>query len=203
MELVDELMTPGCPQCAYKHLSAALSYLADKCETVCAEHEILLARAKINLAECRMGYHKHFPFAIGLMERAETVAIATGYSAVAEIIRNVRVKLIAEGETMIPYSILAMTHGPCAVSIGSMMWAHIAEANREFRFDRVVEANEDSLLGALASIRIDYFDLPDEQPEKGGEEVMACGTKKAAPKKCCKAACKGGKCSAPKKGCKK
>lgn len=189
MEIVDELMTPGCPQCAYKHLSAALSYLADKCETVVAEHEILVARAKVNLVECQMGYRKHFPFAIGLLERAETVAISTGYSLAASAIRDFRVGLIRDGEDAIPKTI-----GRLEVDNGPMMWAHIIEANREFSFDRVVEANENSLLGALASIRIDYFDIPDEQPEKGGDEVMACGTKKAV-----KAACKGGKCAPAKK----
>lgn len=169
LEIHDEIMTPGCPQCAYKHLSAALSYLADRGSLIVAEHEILIARAKVNLAECAMGYHRHFPLAIGLMERAETAAVAAGFHVVAEAVRNVRIKLIAGGEKMIPFAIDAMSGDACTVDNGAMMWAHITEAAREYRFANPVSASEDSIVSALAEIRRDYFDLPDEQPEKGGE----------------------------------
>ena len=72
MDTVDELMTPGCPNCAVKHLSAALAYFVDegneKYETVDLDDALVfVGRAVVNLIESLNGYPSHFDFAIGLI----------------------------------------------------------------------------------------------------------------------------------------
>ena len=76
MEVVDELMTPGCPQCAIKHLSAALYHRAVKApgSPVAQTYRVLTAVAKINLYEVLNGYKSHLWYGVGALERAEEIA---------------------------------------------------------------------------------------------------------------------------------
>ena len=198
MDTVDELMTPGCPNCAVKHLSAALAYFVDSGDT---KHEIIglddapvfVGRAVVNLVESLNGYPSHFDFAIGLIERAEekfTFTYTQTASSPVGRLRRIR---------------LALTDGTMSASFGAaelysfarsygMMLAHVAEALRELRSIPLPAAlTAEWFRDTIAEVKKEYFDFG-ETEGKGGEEVMACGTKKAA-----KAACKGGKCAPAKK----
>ena len=75
---MDELDTAGCPNCAVKHLCAALECYLDTPhrfrELPYSDVEVYLARAMVNLVEAHTGYASHKWFAIGLMEHAEEVS---------------------------------------------------------------------------------------------------------------------------------
>lgn len=71
---INDVLTDPCPQCALKHLSAALFYAANMssgekiapfADDVCA------ATALINIAEYRSGYKSHFGYIIGALVAAE------------------------------------------------------------------------------------------------------------------------------------
>ena len=74
-EVNDELMTPGCPQCAVKHLSAALyhrAHLAGGGEDLRPDpYMVCVCTAYINLVEVRTGYFSHLWYAVGALVRAE------------------------------------------------------------------------------------------------------------------------------------
>lgn len=201
MEIVDELMTPGCPQCAVKHLSAALYHAATlgrvphRIDTL--ESMVMLARAYINLGEVLIGYRSHLWFAVGLLQRSEELALTEGSDSSAARQARLTLELIgmnAVRETMRNIKIDAY------LDPATMYVAHVDEAMRELPSFSWAGGFDD-IPATIDNIRKEYFDSGEEAPGasaeaegEGGEEVMACGTKKAA-----KAACKGGKCAPAKK----
>lgn len=213
LEINDELMTPGCPQCAVKHLSAALSYAADAKSLGFlhpgTESLLLMAKAYINLGEVAVGYKSHLWYAVGLLQRAEEAAVRTGEVGTAEASREARLGLEEGGEeylrTAMELLYPRLAHCPRALEL-----AHFAEASRELPEWTGWTGDYASDIGR---IRDDFFTAMKEAPaaseetaEKGGEEAMA--TKKAAKKapaflkkgdpKAKQAACKGGKCKGGK-----
>jgi hypothetical protein len=150
-EPVDEIMTPGCPQCAVKHLCAALSYLADRRGSAgtADEHEILVARACVNLSECAAGYHSHLHLAVGLLERAETLMAMTACGELAST-REVRVMLIRDGESAVSDALKALVR---KTPLDAFMWAHLVEPAREFGLGQAVEPTEESIVSAISRIR--------------------------------------------------
>jgi len=198
MEIVDELDTPGCPQCAVKHLCAALSYAADHNggDEQPGNEFVLAARALINLAEAIVGYRSHVDFAIGLLERAEREALMRrGGLGFATKVRALRLACISQrfddeaGEAVL--AIHAELH-PAAY-----MRAHLEEAARELpgAFSvPVVAVTVPGIQAFIAKVRNDYFDLPPstvpgEETQTGKEPEMATAKKKTG-------ACKGAKCAA-------
>ena len=208
MEIVDEILTPGCPNCAVKHLSAAITYAAlDTCEPhdwpIWAVNE---ARARINAVEFLEGYESHFELAVGFLELAEEEACSAGSPAAAEVVRERRVKLMASKDAGNVGEFVKSVPPGC----GLMMLAHIEEALREMPKDDefrlitltgVCSANtrEDLvavLRKAVAHVRREYFEF-NEPGKKGGEDTMTCNIKKPVAKKADpkakQVACKGGK----------
>lgn len=201
MEIVDELMTPGCPNCARKHLSAAVERVVDGLDIQDrrnADVMVILARAYINFVEAAEGYLSHRDYAIGLLVAAEERLVRRGDTEYAKIIRAIRTGLMEN-----PTDLEAL-YIEC---VDRLALAHIHEAFRElpelsYEFDRngfgsCSQETVDKLVAMIHWIDERYFSNTPEKPEKGGEETMACG------KKTVKAACKGGKCGGKKGGCKK
>ena len=187
MDIVDELMTPGCPQCAIKHLSAALYHAAtlgrvpvrsDVCESM-----VYLARAYINLGEVLIGYESHLWFAVGLLQRSEERALTEGSATNAA--RQARLTLELHGmkavrETMRNIAIDAY------LDPATMCIAHIDEAMRELPAF-LWSGSFENIPATIERIRGDFMvneEVPGASTEaegKGGESAMA--TKKAAGKK--------------------
>lgn len=199
LKIVDELITPGCPQCAVKHLSAALYHAAElgriphRLELL--DSIVLIARAYINLGEVLIGYKSHLWFAVGLLQRAEERALTEVSSTTAA--RAARLALEERGangvrDTM--RNLMIDVHLDHAV----MCLAHMDEAVRELPAF-AGEMRMDDLIGSIERIRKEYFDLPEAAVAEGetttnqGEPEMATA-KKAAPatKKGTKCADKGG-----------
>lgn len=202
MEIVDELMTPGCPNCARKHLSAAVERVVDGLNVQDrrnADVLTILARAYINFIEAAEGYLSHRDYAVGLLVAAEERLVRRGDTEYAKTIRAIRTGLMEN-----PTDLEAL-YIEC---VDRLTLAHIHEAFRElpelsYEFDRngfgsCSQETVDKLVAMIRWIDERYFSNTPEKPEKGGEETMACGTKKTV-----KAACKGGKCGGKKGGCKK
>jgi hypothetical protein len=197
MDIVDELMTPGCPQCAIKHLSAAIYYRAqhhrvEGAPHVAVYHRTRAAVALINLAEALTGYKSHLWFAVGLLQRAEERAL-TEVSSIAAA-RTARLALEERGaygviDTM--RNLMIDVHLDHAV----MCLAHMDEAVRELPAF-AGEMRMDDLIGSIEKIREEFFPKNDlagaaVAPEEGntnqeGEPTMATAKK----------ACKGAKCAA-------
>ena len=201
MEIVDELMTPGCPNCARKHLSAAVERVVDGLNVQDrrnADVLTILARAYINFIEAAEGYLSHRDYAVGLLVAAEERLVRRGDTEYAKTIRAIRTDLMEN-----PTALEAL-YLEC---VDRLALAHIHEAFRElpelsYEFDRncfgsCSQETVDKLVAMIRWIDERYFSNTPEKPEKGGEETMACG------KKTVKAACKGGKCGGKKGGCKK
>lgn len=215
-EVVDELFTPGCPQCAVKHLCAVVADAAALAgETALSlvdpplpfEAGVALATAFINFVEAAEGYASHFDYAVGLLERAEELVVAFSAEAQASLaakVRGVRVAAMASGDPGDAARAMVTAFG--FPNAAHRMYAHWNEARRElpgFPWDDTAGWTPrvaDVALKCVSRIRGEYFDFgKPEDPEKGGDDTMATKkTAKPAPK-----ACKGGKCAAPKKGCKK
>lgn len=209
METVDELMTPGCPQCARKHLSAAIALSAlaghdggswdvaagnvDPCV------QVYVARAFVNLVEASEGYASHVAFARGLLVLAEETAPA----AIARGIRAVRLALDEEA-----FDPRTMRKWFCMQAEAA---AHELEARRElpgFDWEACVAESGPSPRvrtweAALAAIDAEYFSFDGGEPDggKGGEDTMASAKKPAFLGK--KADAKKGGKACGKKGCKK
>ena len=202
MEIVDELMTPGCPNCARKHLSAAVERVVDGLNVQDrrnADVLTILARAYINFIEAAEGYLSHRDYAVGLLVAAEERLVRRGDTEYAKAIRAIRTGLMEN-----PTDLEAL-YLEC---VDRLALAHIHEAFRElpelsYEFDRncfgsCSQETVDRLVAMIRWIDERYFLIKPEEPGKGGESTMACGTKKTV-----KAACKGGKCGGKKGGCKK
>lgn len=202
MEIVDELTTPGCPNCALKHLSAALSLLVDTksstATTLPGTHDpevdafaVLEARALINFVEAIEGYKSHWDFGIGLLVRAEASAIAAGLPILSKILRDTRCN-----------AMLAQTREDCtkvvrdlaeAVSRPAEARAHIEEAIRELPAMRTIYHEIRAVCNLVALVvklikwvREEYFsDFETKENEEKGEETMAMkkAPAKAAAKK--------------------
>ena len=211
LEINDELMTPGCPQCAIKHLSAALYYRAEGFaiakqtptglflgQLPPPSDRVLLARAYINLGEVLVGYKSHLWFAVGLLQRSEEESRREGGEGA--VAREARLILEQKGLDGAREAMQAI-HGGTLLCAAEMEMAHMQEAHRE-----LPEFSDPfySLEAAIAKIRAEYFDLPEvtvaegEETPKEKEPEMATAKKKAPVKAakastCAKCACKGGK----------
>jgi len=197
MKVVDELFTPGCPQCAVKHLSAALYHAAELGRVPhrleLPDSIVLIARAYINLGEVLIGYKSHLWFAVGLLQRAEERALTEVSSTTAA--RIARLTLEERGgygviDTM--RNLMIDVHLDHAV----MCLAHMDEAVRELPAF-AGEMRMDDLIGTIEKIREEFFPENNDlagaavAPEEGntnqeGEPTMATAKK----------ACKGTKCAA-------
>ena len=200
MEINDELMIP-CAQCCRKHLSAAIAHYADSNADVGAAinyHEVLVARALINLCEAEEGYDSHRPFAVGLLTKAEQECADSG---TRNAIRRFRLD-VCDGKYDFVFPGIYPTE---------LEWyrAHVLEAEREFPDIRTAverepfyrdNMSEPELRQAEVNYRLAQLKWLDENvfgykpKEKGGKEMATCNKKKG-----CKAACKGGKTAPAKK----
>lgn len=207
MELTDELFTPGCPNCAIKHLSTCLAFEAmsrsplsqlDGPPCIPMKAGVLLSRAYINFVECAEGYKSHFDFAVGLLVLAEEAMVSSGNTDLAlfvSTIRAIRIHAMADRDPVTAATALSEYVHPTHEA-----QAHLEEAIRELPTLGLKDTVDTQK--AIHVIHDEYFKTLEDQ-EKGGEEDMA--TKKIvkpAAKAAAKAACKGGKCTA-KKACKK
>jgi hypothetical protein len=196
MKVVDELFTPGCPQCAVKHLSAALYHHARTAHTLTSAPDpymVCVCTAYINLVEVRAGYHSHLWYAVGALVRAEERFAPRIGECVA---RDVRLMLEQYGEMALIDAINCIEAGTAP---GHEEWAaaHYAEAMRELPAMQA-GMRMDDLIGSIERIREEFFNLPpstvpggDETTKTEKEPDMATA-KKAAPKGA-KCAAKGGK----------
>lgn len=200
LEIHDELMTPGCPQCAIKHLSAAIYYRAqhhrvEGAPHVAVYHRTRAAVALINLAEALTGYKSHLWFAVGALVDGEVFALIACESHYAARMREARIELEQKGEAAIA-KVMGHLFQFCQITNADWESAHYGEAQRELPAWDAWSSDYDLV---IRKIREEYF-ITDEAPgasaeaaEKGGESDMA--TKKAAKAdpKAAKAAAKGGK----------
>lgn len=196
----DELMTPGCPQCAVKHLSAALYHRAKMpdpmMEAVSSPYMRCVCTAYINLVEVRAGYRSHLWYAVGALVRAEELVAPRTVGCVA---RMARLMLEERGIDALSDALECIQAGTVP-NHADWAAAHFDEAVRELPAF-AAKMRMDDLIGSIERIREEYFDLEEapvasnEDVGEGGECDMA--TKKAmkapAKKAACKAACKGGK----------
>ena len=206
-EINDELMTPGCPQCAIKHLSAALYHAAKgvlEKDVSPDEYMTCVCTAYINIVEVRAGYHSHLWYAVGALVRAEE-HFAVGLGGC--VAREARLMLERYGEGALIDALRCIREGT-APSHADWAAAHFDEARRELPAEEG-EMRMGDLAGSIEYLWKKYLEAPVASPEdvgKGGESDMA--TKKAPPAflakgkdaKGAKAACKGGK--AKKAACK-
>lgn len=212
MTVVDELMTPGCPNCAVKHLSACIERVVNYGGPFstgdeghrCADQ--LLARAYINFIESEEGYTSHFDYAIGLLVEAEESSVHEAATNWAKSIRELRVKFMTGSFP------LRDLYDMCYEQLAA---AHYVEAFRELPvlgdnfnplFPGYDQAGVDKIREIISWVKREYFcaGLSEEyEGEEGGENIMA--TKKAVKpvakkaekpvaKKATKACSKGGKC---------
>ena len=208
METHDELMTPGCPQCAVKHLSAALMYMITPGRHgFAARSKVWMAVAKINLAEVLVGYESHLWYAVGMLQRSEETALAEGSSYATA--RHARLLLEEKGLAGAAEALREIDLG-ALFEDDEMCEAHLYEATRELPSLLVypLTPEPEYLMKEIERVRSEFFVLEEapaastEDAERGGESEKA--TKKAAKKapaflkkedpKAKKAACKGGKC---------
>ena len=207
-EVNDELITPGCPRCAVKHLSAALyhrAHLVGGGEDLRPDpYMVDVCVAYINLVEVRAGYHSHLWYAVGALVRAEE-HFAVGIGGC--VAREARLMLEQYGEGALIDALRCIREGT-APSHADWAAAHFDEARRELPAEEG-EMRMGDLVGSIEYLWKKYLEAPVASPEdvgKGGESDMA--TKKAPPAflakgkdaKGAKAACKGGK--AKKAACK-
>lgn len=204
METTDELVTPGCPNCVIKHLSAAVALLANARVTDLPytpevdgilDREIAL-RAAINLTESRQGYESHFDYAVGLLVLAEAVPYYDDAHR-RELYRNTRLLLIERGNDPDTVSlavarlVMGARFGIPDEYFGKLYaQAHITEALRESP-----ESVRDTIAGvtcvddlqcAIREVRKEFFsDFSEDKPAgEKGEDDMA--TSKKAPVKAAK-----------------
>lgn len=208
MKVVDELFTPGCPQCAVKHLSAALYHVARGAvqkDVFPNPYMTCVCTAYINLVEVRAGYHSHLWYAVGALVRAEEhFAVGLGEC----VAREARLMLEQHGEEAVLDALKCLRDGT-APDHADWAAAHFDEARRELPAF-ADEMRMGDLIGSIERIREEYFtmdqevavDTSTEVAEEGGEEAMA--TKKTAKAKvapkAAQAAAKGGKTAKACKG---
>lgn len=202
METVDELVTPGCPNCVIKHLSAALALTANARITdlntpmgECPLDREIALRAAINLTESRQGYESHFDYAVGLLVLAEAVPYLDARRR--ELYRDTRLLLIEHGNdpevvsTAVTRLVMITRSGIPDEYFGQIYaQAHITEALRESP-ESVRDAIAcvmcvGDLQRAIRDVRKEFFsDFSEDKPvEEKGEDDMA--TAKKAPVKAAK-----------------
>jgi hypothetical protein len=226
MEIVDEILTPGCPNCALKHLSAALAWLpvADARGTFCSDEEVLRARAYINFVEAIEGYESHWYYGVGLLVRAEELsAMDHSIEPALGLMRERRCEaMLASTPDERREALKKLVPTPA-----SLIQAHVEEACRELpelRGQMTALAAGDAPCASSVSryvtlakiiiklikwVRDEFFateqtkDFETKENEEKGGEAMA--TKKATAKKApAKAAVKKAPAKAAgKKSCKK
>ena len=201
----DELITPGCPRCAVKHLSAALYHVAKDGAANTRPPDpymVCMCTAYINLVEVRAGYASHLWYAVGALIRAEE-HFAVGIGGC--VAREARLMLEQYGEGALIDALRCIREGT-APNHADWAAAHFDEARRELPAEEG-EMRMGDLVGSIEYLWKKYLEAPvasSEDAGKGGESDMA--TKKAPPAflakgkdaKGAKAACKGGKA---KKAC--
>lgn len=195
MEIVDEILTPGCPNCALKHLSAALAWLpvAEAHGTFCSGEEILRARAYINFVEALEGYESHWHYGVGLLVRAEELgAMDITTESVLGTMRERRCEaMLASTPDERREALKRLVPTPA-----SLLKAHLEEAVRELpcMTPHYVKLLTDGLklvdviLSLIKWVKKEYFDNDFEtkdNEEKGGKDMA---TKKVAPKAAAKKA---------------
>lgn len=145
MDLVDELATPGCPQCFKKHMSAALSSLIQEPGLVWDDpQDVLLHRAMINIVEVREGYRSHLPYVIGILNSLEQAVVLGGPSVkfTAQDIRRLRLAITERPDsfsldqdftrhTPNPDFLFKVLTDPMGYDPDNYAVAHIKEAFRE------------------------------------------------------------------------
>ena len=194
LEIHDELMTPGCPQCAVKHLSAALYYKAHLNDPLAPLPEgwrVKAAIAEINLVEVLNGYRSHLWYAVGALVVAEELSVIA--CAPHDGIREARLIIEELGLKGVENALYALfTRG--GIRDCDRALAHYLEAVRELPGFHA-EMRMDDLIGSIERVREEYF-ITDEAPgasaeaaEKGGESDAKAAAKGGKAKQ---AACKGG-----------
>lgn len=126
MEMNDVLTDP-CPQCALKHLSAALAYELDPSRATKLRGKcwMYIGVAFINYSEYWFGYESHLPYAVGMLARAEETGIAE--QLVLGGVRELRLKIINN-----PRDTDVRDHFRGLLRNASLADAHVYEAVREF-----------------------------------------------------------------------
>ena len=194
MKVVDELFTPGCPQCAVKHLSAALYHMAmahAQAEPAPDQYMTCVCTACINLVEVGVGYRSHLWYAVGALVRAEEQAAPRTGGSVA---REARLMLEERGADALQDALKRIQDGT-APSHADWAAAHFGEAMRELPAF-AAEMRMDDLIGSIEKIREEFFPkngfavaavaAEERNTSKEGEPTMATVKK----------ACKGTKCAA-------
>ena len=195
MKVVDELFTPGGPQCAVKHLSAALYHRAkvpDPMMLAPDPYMTCVCTAYINLVEVKAGYHSHLWYAVGSLVRAEELMAPLIGGCVA---REARLMIEQYGEASLLDAINCIQEGT-APNHADWAAAHFDEAVRELPAF-AAEMRMDDLIGSIEKIREEFFPKNDlAGATVAPEEVntnQEGGPKMATAKK---KACKGTKCAA-------
>lgn len=164
---VDELMTPGCPQCAVKHLSAALYHVARGAvqkDVIPDPYMVEICTAYINLVEVRAGYHSHLWYAVGALVRAEERMAPRIGECVA---REARLMLEQYGEEAVIDVLNCLCEGTCP-DHADWAAAHFGEARRELPA-MADQMEMGDLIGSIQRVRQEYFDLP-PSTVPGGEK---------------------------------
>lgn len=209
MEIVDELMTPGCPNCALKHLSAALAALPDahQEEGQCTRGAVLKARAFINFVEALEGYESHWDYGVGLLIRAEEFyASHSDEEAELKTLRTQRcAAMLATTRDERREALGAFAPVPC-----ELVDAHIAEAIRELpcmapHYVELITGGlklVDVIISLIKWVKKEYFsDFETKDNEEKGGKTMATKkitAKKPAAGKCTAKKAAAGKCKAKK-----
>lgn len=212
MELVDELVTPGCPNCVIKHLSAALAYMAEaRCESFTRRvprHAVMAARAQINLVESMQGYSSHFDFAVGLLVLAEELAISDsatrdGDASIAKMYRKIRLDLIQDGPAGLVNALgyiedlplVGSSTEPNNMMLEVFAFAHAEEAYREAPKGELadlsmycVHMTVKDVQDTIARVRKEFFDFCEGEKPAGEKGDTDMATAKKAPAKAAKKA---------------
>lgn len=211
MELVDELVTPGCPNCVIKHLSCAIALLAEnRMDTLTYNGQaaqsaaILLERAVVNLVETAQGYGSHYAFAVGLLAQAERQAILESWlpDEVAEI-RAARLDLVGRGPEGAAAVMRRVLDKALATDCVQQVIAHLIEARREAP-DGVLDGTGATIVPAYRSdlatvtvaclaetihrVRKEFFDFCEGEKPAGEKGDTDMATAKKAPAKAAKKA---------------
>lgn len=138
MEIVDEILTPGCPNCAIKHLSAALAIIPElqllfrngwiARERSLTNYEVDMAVARINFIEAMEGYESHWDYGVGLLVGVEDKMICEGEkSYTVNGLRGHRCAAMTATDYESRHDVVRFLSMPPDVT----MDAHLAEAFRE------------------------------------------------------------------------
>lgn len=179
-EIHDELLNPGCPQCARKHLESALVYLLQDgnysddtmhMDVWRGEPTVPLARALINYAECVVGYESHIILARGFLEQFEEKCAHAGDARTANWARQLRFCMTEDPKAQAG-TVHQVLQLPWAPTIHRFAWAvaHFLEAIRELPdLEAPIETfGPRHIYELLGKVEHEYFSLA-LTPKKGGE----------------------------------